>query len=421
MLVEAAVGDAYGAGFEFRGRVFVRLFNRTDKYRRPPLTLVKPGRYTDDTQMMIAVAEALLSGDEWTPQLLASHFVETYKRDPRSGYAPGFQRFLRGVDSGDEFLARIKPTSKRSGAAMRAGPIGLFPNVKDVLEHAELQARVTHDTPEGIVSAQAAALMVHYFAYRLGLPGDLPAFIRSSVPGAWEQSWKGRVSVDGIPCVHAALSAVASCKSFTALLHRCVAYGGDVDTVATISLAAASWSDDYVSDLPATLIDGLESGPYGRSYLEHLDQSLIEWAQLTRPNSLPVSRPSGINQAVVGALVPPLFVLDGGDVDAFDSLDDLCRQVEPVDAARAGLAAFDSQGQIIVLRGNSVIGGRVFAGGGETGAEPSTADPDPEALMSALVSFVGRVGPDRFGVSAEWVLVAPLNELVGVVARFLRR
>jgi len=276
MLVELAVGDAYGAGFEFRNPIYVRAFNRLDRHRRPALTVNKPGRYTDDTQMTIAVAEALLSGQSWAPQLVAQHFVTAFKRDPRGGYAPRFGRFLRSVESADDFLQRIRPDSDRSGAAMRAGPIGLLPDVDDVLERSAVQARVTHDTPGGVASAQAAALMVHYFAHRIGPPDSMSRFVADHVPGNWQEPWKGRVSMKGVECVRAAITMVSTSRSLAELLQGCIAYGGDVDTVATIALAAASWSVDYDHDLPATLVDGLESGPYGRAYLEDLDRQLVK-------------------------------------------------------------------------------------------------------------------------------------------------
>ncbi len=274
MFVELAVGDAYGAGFEFRNSLYVWRFNRLDRYRRQALTIAKPGRYTDDTQMTIAVAEAMLSGNPWTPRLLATHFVRAYKRDPRAGYAPRFGRFLRGVDESDDFLERICPDSDRSGAAMRSGPIGLLADVDDVLERAAIQARVTHDTPGGVASAQAAALMVHYFAQQVGPPEALPAFIVDHVPGDWSKAWHGRVPMNGVACVRAALTAVAANRSLSQVLHASVAFGGDTDTVATIALAAASWSNYHRQDLPKVLVDGLESGPFGRDYLIELDRRI---------------------------------------------------------------------------------------------------------------------------------------------------
>lgn len=280
MLVELAVGDAYGAGFEFRNSLYVRAFNRVDRYRRPALTYShRGGCYTDDTQMTIAVAEAMLSGEPWTPELLADHFVRAFQRDPRIGYAPRFYKFLQSVDDGADFLARIRPGSERSGAAMRAGPIGLLAEVASVLEKAEIQARVTHDTPAGVASAQAAALMVHYFAHKKGAPEKLAEFVAAEVPGPWERRWRGRVSMEGMACVHAAITAAAAHRSMRDLLRACVAYGGDVDTVATIALAAASWSDSYAQDLPEVLIDGLEQGPHGAGFLRELDHQMIGLCQ----------------------------------------------------------------------------------------------------------------------------------------------
>lgn len=275
MLLELAVADAYGAGFEFRNPLFVRRFNRLDRYRRQPLTMTRPGRYTDDTQMSIAISEALLSGEQWTADLVAAHIVSAFKRDPRGGYAPGFGRFLRGVESGPDFLARIRPTSDRSGAAMRAGPIGVLPDVGEVLHRADVQARITHNTQGGVSSAKAAAVMVHYFAHRIGAPDVVAGFVADHVPGEWSRPWQGRVSIDGVECVRAAVTAVSKHRSLADLLRCCVAYGGDVDTVATIALAAASWSVDYEQDLPEVLVESLEAGPYGRSYLEDLDRQLV--------------------------------------------------------------------------------------------------------------------------------------------------
>ncbi len=53
-------------------------------------------------------------------------------------------------------------------------------------------------------------------------------------------------------------------------------FGGDVDTVATIAMAAASCSDEYEKDIPNALIAGLENGRYGRNYIEKLDVGLAK-------------------------------------------------------------------------------------------------------------------------------------------------
>ena len=80
MLVELAIGDAYGAGFEYASAAFVQKHNTLTAYASHPRHAIAPGAYTDDTQMTIAVVEAMLSPAPWTPQLLAHHFVAAFKR-----------------------------------------------------------------------------------------------------------------------------------------------------------------------------------------------------------------------------------------------------------------------------------------------------------------------------------------------------
>src|SRR5689334_4178375 len=127
MLLELAIGDAYGAGFEYVNRQLIRQFNDLSGYAQHPRHSIRPGRYTDDTQMTLAIVEAILSGEDWTPLNLAGRFVEVFKRDPREGYAGSFHAFLRRSYSGEQFLRDIIPDSDKSGAAMRAIPIGVFP------------------------------------------------------------------------------------------------------------------------------------------------------------------------------------------------------------------------------------------------------------------------------------------------------
>ena len=146
MLIELAIGDAYGAGFEYVSAKIVREKNDLSGYRQHPRHLIVPGAYTDDTQMTISIAEVIISGDAWTKLNLTKSFVRCFKRDPREGYASGFYRFLEEVKDGSDFLNKIKPDSEKSGAAMRASPVGLFPDLKEVVERTTVQASITHGT-----------------------------------------------------------------------------------------------------------------------------------------------------------------------------------------------------------------------------------------------------------------------------------
>jgi len=278
MLVEMAVGDAYGAGFEYVSDQTVREKNDLSSYVQHPRHRIKPGCYTDDTQMSVAVAEAVISDEPWTPEMLAYRFVATFKRDPREGYASGFYAFLQEVRDGAEFLARIRPDSDKSGAAMRAGPLGVYRSIPEVIRRCTVQAALTHNTPEGINAALAAALITHYFIYRLGPKSGLGTFLATHVPGPWLTPWRGKVGPNGTMSVHAAVSAVMTSRSMSGLLRACVEFTGDVDTVAAIALAAGSCSEEIKQDLPGHLVQGLENGPFGRDFLAELDGRLMQRA-----------------------------------------------------------------------------------------------------------------------------------------------
>lgn len=276
MLLHLAIGDAYGAGFEYARPDFVCRQNHLNGYAQHPRHhSVKPGHYTDDTQMSLAVAEALLQSVRPTPLQWAQHFCDSFQRDQREGYAKGFYAFLLSVRTGEEFLARMKPHSDRSGACMRALPVGFLPNLTQVLEVAADQAAITHNTSGGIQSARAVALASHYFLYRLGPRQALGDFLRAELGGNWS-NWRGAVGETGLEAAAAALTAVQQCDSMADLLRHCVDYTGDVDTVACIALGAAACCLEYRRDLPRVLYEKLERGRYGHDYLLQLQARLVQ-------------------------------------------------------------------------------------------------------------------------------------------------
>jgi ADP-ribosyl-[dinitrogen reductase] hydrolase len=50
LLLELAVGDAYGAGFEYLDAEMIRRQNDLSRYVKHPSHNIQPGSYTDDTQ-----------------------------------------------------------------------------------------------------------------------------------------------------------------------------------------------------------------------------------------------------------------------------------------------------------------------------------------------------------------------------------
>lgn len=276
MLLELAIGDAYGAGFEYATEMIEPCNNLAAYIQNPRHKAIKPGMYTDDTQMSLAIAEATLHDREWTAMKLACRFVQGFHRDPRAGYARGFYQFLKATTSGEQFLRVIRPTSDKSGAAMRAGCIGYCTDLQEVLDKAKMQAQLTHDTPDGIASAQAAALMTHYFIYNLGPKAELGVFICRHVQGDWNSDWRGTVKSKGWMSVRAAVTAVKRNDSLAMLLWDCVDFTGYVDAVATIAMAAVSCSKECDLDMPHVLIDELKNGRFGQGCLVKLDHELKE-------------------------------------------------------------------------------------------------------------------------------------------------
>lgn len=304
MLLEASIGDAYGVKFEqadhrFRERnndlhynVSIRNLRQHPEDLNPHL--MRPGCYSDDTQMSLAIAEAMWDDEEpWTVESLADRFVEVYHRDPRRGYTTFFLNVLMNSNSGKAMLSRIGRKSVKSGAFMRAAPLGMYSDINEVIWKAELQASVTHDTYVGKGSAVGAALMVHYLYHDLGPKDELGAWLRDQHFGdeilsphtvevegeslaCWHPSDNRRVRVHGWDCLHAAIYAVEGADSLVDVLNSVVEYGGDTDTVATVAMAAASWSKEIKQLIPRPLYDELENGKYGRDYLMWLDKQLVE-------------------------------------------------------------------------------------------------------------------------------------------------
>lgn len=273
MLIFLGIGDAYGAGFEYAPAELVRERNDLSGYIQHPRHLgIKPGMYTDDTQMSLAVAEALLQHERPSRLQWAEHFVKAFQRDRREGYAQRFYDFLLTVRDGADFLQRIKPHSDKSGAAMRALPVGFLATPEFVMQVSAEQARLTHDTPDGIRSAQAVAMAAHHLLKGGSLLG-LQGFVQHHVPADWFE-WRGKVGAAGMDSARAALTALVRHRSMAPLLKACVAYTGDVDTVAALALGLAACCPEYERNLPEALLRDLENGPYGKGYLQELDLAL---------------------------------------------------------------------------------------------------------------------------------------------------
>lgn len=178
-IVGLAVGDALGYPHEFRRVAQVQAELGPDgitdfvalqdpRFSRPFIIgkLHPPGTFTDDTQMSLALAEALIeapTGDvERLMPVIARHFVAWYfsadnNRSPGQATGTGCQALRSGTPWREAGVA----DSKGCGANMRVAPIGLFYEDLDlVAQVARAQAVLTHRHDAAIAGAAAAALLV---------------------------------------------------------------------------------------------------------------------------------------------------------------------------------------------------------------------------------------------------------------------
>ena len=141
----ALLGDMIGAPYEF---------DRGNKSKEFPL-FCENSRFTDDSVMTIAVAEALLDSrfldDDSIRAALIKSMRKWGKKYPDAGYGRKFLCWLREKEP--------KPYgSCGKGSAMRVSAAGwLFDTLEETREKARLTAEVTHDHPEGIKGAEATS------------------------------------------------------------------------------------------------------------------------------------------------------------------------------------------------------------------------------------------------------------------------
>lgn len=188
--------------------------------------------FTDDTVLTIAIASAIREGTDF-----AAPLRRWGRRYPQAGYGGWFRDWLFCDD----------PTPYNSfgnGSAMRVAAIGwAFNDLDAVLDEATRSAEVTHNHPEGIKGAQAAATAV--FCARTGQTKDQIATLLSDRFGydctVSLEHLQHRSSFD-VTCqgtLPAAAVAFLQSTDFEDAVRNAISFGGDADTLACIAGAMA--------------------------------------------------------------------------------------------------------------------------------------------------------------------------------------
>lgn len=173
VLFGLALGDALGWPVEFLQLPHIRARYGREGVTAPP----DPALYTDDTQMSVAVAEALVeAGDADVDTLMEAirrNFI-AWKHDPVTPTrAPG-TTCIRGVNAlelGAPWQEAGVKDSKGCGACMRVAPIGYFYQHAParLIETARAQGWTTHRHPASDAACTGAAYLV-----KLALDGVAP-------------------------------------------------------------------------------------------------------------------------------------------------------------------------------------------------------------------------------------------------------
>ncbi|MBK9260628.1 MAG: ADP-ribosylglycohydrolase family protein [Polyangiaceae bacterium] len=176
-----SIGDAFGERFFGYPKL---VLERIEQRALP----AAPWKYTDDTEMALAIVEVLDNHERIDQNALAVVFGRRYAADPTRGYGGTAHDILQAFSRGASWRD-ISPRvfggqgSMGNGSAMRVAPVGAYfaDDWSRVIEEARASAEVTHTHPEGlaggVVTALAAACAVDM--HRGRLPREPSAFFKA--------------------------------------------------------------------------------------------------------------------------------------------------------------------------------------------------------------------------------------------------
>jgi ADP-ribosylglycohydrolase len=241
-MLGAIAGDIIGSVYEF------------NNINSKEFELFHPAvRFTDDTVLTVALAESILTGDDYLDLVL-----EYYHRYPDAGYGSRFRQWAeRGPHTPDN--------SWGNGSALRVSPVGFaYDDLELVLVKAEESAAITHNHPEGVKGAQATAAAIF-----LARSGHSKARIKRAIeqrfgydlstPLAQIRPHYGfDVSCQGT--VPQAIRAFLEADDWEDAIRNAISLGGDSDTLACITGGIAEAAFGLPDDIAARALAYLDPG-----------------------------------------------------------------------------------------------------------------------------------------------------------------
>ncbi len=229
-MIGAILGDMIGAPYEF---------DRGGKTKDFPL-FSPESRFTDDTVMTVAVAQALLDTPGREEAAVKDALVKAMRhwgrRYPDAGYGARFIRWLFAPGEGDAGPYG----SYGNGSAMRVSPAGwLYPTLEETRRVARWTAEVTHNHPEGVKGAEAVAAAI--FLARTGSSKEeIRTFVtrefRYDLSRTCDQIRPTYRHVESCQeTVPEAITAFLEGRDFEDSIRTAVSLGGDCDTLTCIT------------------------------------------------------------------------------------------------------------------------------------------------------------------------------------------
>ncbi len=274
------------------------------------------GRYTDDTQMTIALSEAFLQANLKVDQdLIADKFGKHF--DYNRGYARIAANILNAISCGIPWRDAVKffgfaDGSYGNGAAMRVAPVSLAfcGDEAGIKNGAAKQSMISgHHHPDGIFGAQMQALIVNW-ALQDGLENlefrkeDVFKSLMQDAPPAYQMSldWiRDNLDINTHPkeinrrVKSGVLASQAVCAAFWFFLYSlevdkdsnpivlAVNYSWDADTVGAMTgaIAGAYYGAEWFK---LEWVNDLENGAAGKDYILSLaDQMADAWLMNNQP------------------------------------------------------------------------------------------------------------------------------------------
>jgi ADP-ribosyl-[dinitrogen reductase] hydrolase len=264
------VGDALGATLEFSVRdAKPRL---TQMIGGGPFDL-KPGEWTDDTAMALALAYSLLSCRGFDAADLMERFVSWWRDGEYSCTGACFdigtttrEALFRFQETGEPYAGLADEHLAGNGSLMRLAHAVLFAGAdRDVaMELARQQSLTTHAAPQAVEACACFALLLCEAIGGYGRdilrprPWAGHPAIAAIAGGAWRGKSRDEIRSTGyvVDTLEAALWCVEKTTSFEEALVLAVNLGGDSDAVGAVTgqLAGAVYGASFI---PSNWLDPL--------------------------------------------------------------------------------------------------------------------------------------------------------------------